>query len=166
MGGGGGKSKNKYKNPYLVTTSVQGIFLGAIRGYANVGDMNGVDLALEEFMESVAIEPEKSDLSNIGHPLYRPYVLRRFGYGIGVPVRQGLAYDNVSSKFLAMQQLEEEGRVYASASYTLIDEFKIDVGDTIAIEDITMGVRRLFLVEGMSESDTTVELTLLDVLGG
>lgn len=164
--GGGGKSKSTYKNPYQITTSVQGVFIGAIKGYANVGDLTGVDLAIDEFMETVRIESEKANLSNIGHPLYRPYLNRRFGFNVGLPARQGLAYDNVSTRYLALRQLEEEGRVFASATYNLMDEFDIDVGDTIAIEDITMGVRRLFLVEGITESDQGVELNLLDVLGG
>ena len=164
--GGGSKGKSSFKNPYSITVAVQGVFIGGIRGYANTGDLAEIDLAMDEFIETVSIEAEKGDLSNIGHPLYRPYIMRRFGYRTGLPIKENLAYDSITAKYLAMSQLEEEGRVFATATYSLIDEFNVDVGDTIAIEDITMGVRRLFLIEGMNETDSGVELTLMDVLGG
>lgn len=166
MGGGGGKSKSSYKNPVQITVSVQGAFLGSVKGFAAVGDPSGGDLAMDEFLETVKIEPEKSDLSNIGHPFYRPFTLRRFGHNTGLPVRHNLAYDNATGRFLAAAQLDEGMRVYVNASYDLIDDYNITVGDTICIEDITMGVRRLFLVEGLDESEGGITLNLLDVLGG
>jgi hypothetical protein len=165
MGGGSGKSKSSYKNPVEITVSVQGVFFGGVKGFAAVGDPEGGDLGVDEFMESVRIEPEKADLSNIGHPFYRPFTLRRFGHNVGLPERHRLAYDNLTGRYLAAAQLDEEMRVYVQASYQLIDDYDIQVGDTICIEDITMGVRRLFLVEGLNESESGIELTLLDVLG-
>lgn len=165
-GGGGGKGKSNYKNPVQITTSVQGAFIAAVKGFAGVGDPKGGDLAIDQFMESVHLEGETSSQSNIGHPLFRPFTLRRFGYDTGLPENNKLAYDNVSGKYLAYCQLEEGMRIYISGGYTLLDDFNIAVGDTIYIEDITMGVRRLFLVEGMSESESGIELNILDVLGG
>ena len=159
-------NKSQYQNPLNVACSMQGVYIGATVGYAGTGDVTSADLALDEFMEVVRIETQKSTLTNLGHPLYRPFTVRRFGYDVGKPERHNLAYDSVSTMFLAFSQLEEGMRVFASGRYTLYDDFTISVGDTIAVEDISMGVRRLFLVDGLTETPTSVELTLLDVLGG
>lgn len=164
--GSGSKGKSEYRNPIQITTSIQGVFLSSVRAFAGVGDPTGGDLALDEFMESVHIEGERGDESNIGHPLFRPFTVRRFGYNTGLPEKDKLAYDNVTGRFLAYSQLLEGMRIYATATYSLMQEFGIEVGDTIAIEDITMGVRRLFLIEGSKESESGLELSLIDVLGG
>lgn len=163
-GGKGGKSS--YKSPLSLSISVQGVFIGAIRGYAAATEPRGADIALDEFIETVKIETEKADLSNIGHPNYRPFMARRFGYNLGTPERGNLAYDNVTGKYHAFLQLQEGMRVLASARYSLIDEYKLNQGDTINIEDITMGVRRLFFIEAIEETESGVDLTLIDVLGG
>jgi len=166
MGGGGGKGKSSYKNPVSISVSVQGVYVGAVKGYSGVGDVTTSDLSLDQFLETVRLETQKADLSNLGHPLYRPFTVRRFGYDIGVPEPHNLAYDAVSTMYLAFCQLQEGMRVFATGRYSLYDDFQVAVGDTITVEDISMGVRRLFLVTGLTETPEGLELTLLDVLGG
>lgn len=162
---GGGKSSS-YKSAVNITSSMQGVFVAAAKGYAGSGDSVDTDLSLDEFMETVSLELEKPDLSNIGHPLYRPFMARRFGYNMGNPASCNLAYDSVSGKYHAFIQLQEGMRVLATATYDLIDEFHLVRGNTIAIYDITMGVMRLFMIQSIEESDTGISLSLLDVLGG
>ena len=165
-GGGGGKSKGSYKNPIQISSLVEWVGIAAIRGYSGVNAPDGADLDINQFLVVNPIEVEKSNMGNIGHPLYRPFMARRYGTGIGKPEKSQLAYDNINATWWAWNQLEDGMRVIATAKLQTMDDFHIMVGDTIAFDDSTMGVRRLWLVEGVNEDANGVELLLIDVIGG
>lgn len=162
----GGKSGGKAKTPVGLTSSVQGVFIGQIKGYATVFNPEGADLSFDQFIETAWVEPETPTRNNQGHPLYKPFMIRRFGSYVGVPFQAPLAYDAASGRFAAFSQLQEGFRITATAKYTAIDEYATDTGDTLATEDPTLGVHRLWLVEGTEETEKGITFTLVDVLGG
>lgn len=164
--GGGGKSKSSYKNPIEITSMMHWVGIGAVRAYSAVNSGKGSDLDVSKFLETVPLEVETSDLSNIGHPLYRPFMVRRYGHNVGLPEESNLAYDNVNTRWWAFNQIQEGMRVVATGKLQTLDDFHIHIGDTIPFEDITMGVRRLWLIEGIQESADGIEFLLVDVLGG
>jgi hypothetical protein len=140
--------------------------IAAVRGYSGINSSEGADLDITKFLEVVPIEVEKAGLTNIGHPLYKPFMVRRFGADIGLPETSNLAYDQVTAKWWSWNQLQEGIRVIAAARLSTMDDYHLNVGDTIAIEDDTFGVRRLWLIEGVSETQDGIDLLLLDVIGG
>lgn len=149
------------KNPARWSVVADPVFLGAIRGYVGINKPTGEDLSYDQFLETVELT-----VANQGHPLFRPFMVRRYGANVGLPAENMLAYDHPTARWQAYQQLEEGMRVMATATYELIDELQVQVGDTISIEDVSMGVRRLWLIEGIQETHQSVSLTLIDVLGG
>ena len=54
----------------------------------------------------------------------------------------------------------------ATCRLQTFDDFTLDIGDTIPIDDTSMGVRRHWLIEGVSEDASGVSLSLIDVIGG
>lgn len=166
MGGGGKGSKSSYKNPVSITTLLEWVGMAAIRGYAGTNTAAGADLDMNKFMEIVPIETEQASGATIGHPNYKPFMVRRHGYNVGLPIESKLAYDQASALWWAWSQLQECFRVVASAKMQTLNDYHIDPGDTIAVEEESFGVRRLWLVEGTVETPEGVELQLMDVIGG
>ena len=166
--GGGGKSKSNYKNPVDITSQMQLVAIGAVRAYAGVTGTEGGNLSVDSFIETVRLETERDTMANspLGHPLYKPFMVRRVGQNVGKPVVNQLVYDNVTGKFQAFLQLQEGMRGMAGGKVTLIDDINVQVGDTLAVDDLTYGVRRLLLVEGLDESPAELSLDVIDVLGG
>lgn len=152
--------------PAQITTAVKGVWVNAAKGYAGPISKHGTELNIDQFIETVRIEPELPNQDNVGHPNYKPFMLRRYGENQVNLAASNLAYDTVTGKWQAYLQLQESLRIMATGELTLIDTFSIGVGDTIAFDDMSMGVRNLFLIEGMEESPQGVKLTLIDVLGG
>ena len=164
---GGGKSgKASYRNPVNITSSMQVVAIGGVRAHAGITGTEGGDLSVDSFIESVHLETERPDLSNLGHPLYKPVMVRRVGKNVGNPIKSDVVYDNVTGKFQAFLQLQEGMRGIATGKLQLIDDIDVAVGDTLPVDDLTYGVRRLLLVEGIDESSKGLELTVIDVLGG
>lgn len=157
----GSKSGGDVKNPARWSIVADPCFLGAARGYVGINKPTGEDLSFDQFLENVELT-----VINPGHPLFRPFMVRRYGANQGLPMQSALSYDHPTARWAAYQQLEEGMRVMASATYELMDELQVEVGSTISIEDLTMGVRRLWLVEGMQETHQGITLALIDVLGG
>lgn len=158
----GGNKGTAVKNPARWTILNESMCLGAIRGYAGVTATSSEDLSYDQFMERVELVVDKP-----GHPLFRPFMVRRYGANVGLPVQSPLAYDHATARWWAFQQLQENMRVMAAGSYTLLDELNAGVGDTIAMEDASMGVRRMFLVDGEKETKSGgVTLNIIDVIGG
>ncbi|MCK7495099.1 MAG: hypothetical protein MZW92_31425 [Comamonadaceae bacterium] len=93
-------------------------------------------------------------------------MLRRYGANVGLPVQSPMAYDHATARWWAFQHLQEGMRVMATGTYNLLDETTVSVGETIAIEEASMGVRRMFLVDGEKETKAGVTLSLIDVIGG
>lgn len=165
---GGGKSKSSYKNPVNITSQMQLVAIGGVRAYAGITGTEGGDLSVDSFIESVHLETERESMAStpLGHPLYKPVMVRRVGKNVGNPVKNDLVYDNVTGKFQAFLQLQEGMRGIAGGKVFLIDDINIKVGDTLPVDDLTYGVRRLLLVEGIEESSSGLELSVIDVLGG
>lgn len=167
MGGSGGKQKSAYTNPVQIQTQLDAVFLGAVKGYAGLtGSAVGGDLSLDSFIEAVSLEVERADASNIGHPNYKPVMVRRHGFNRGKAEISNLAYDPATGQYAAFNQLQEGMRIIASSKLESINDYTLNVGDTIALDEVTMGSRRLWLIDGIDESDKEITFDLIDVLGG
>lgn len=157
----GNKNKGTIKNPARWTALNEGVFFGAVRGYAGTTAATSEDLSYEQFMETVTLVAD-----NDSHPLYKPFMIRRYGANVGLPIKSDLAYDHASAKWWAFMNLQEGMRVMATGSYSLLDDINVKVGDTIGIEESSMGLRRMFLVDGEKETMKGVTLNIIDVMGG
>ena len=160
MSSGGSGGGAKVSNPARWSSANEGAFIGAIRGYAGVNSPQGEDLSFDQFLEQVDLTVDDD-----GHPLFRPFMIRRYGAYAGLAEENPLAYDHPTARYKAFQQLEEGMRVAAYGEYALIDELYLEVGDTVAVENISTGIRRLFLVEGISEDENGIVAQIVDVLG-
>ncbi len=152
--------------PAQITTAVKGVFINAVKAYAGPVTTNIADLNLDQFISMVTTESQNEHLSNVGHPNYKPFMLRRYGERQGAIVPNTLAYDTVTGKWQAYLLLQESINIVATGEITLVDSWQIEVGDTIAIDDLSMGVRNLFLIEGKDETPKEIKFSLIDVIGG